>query len=154
MKKALKICSRCLVWKGVDCGWMDEAGYIEAWYFEWVYMWCELVNWILNANLDGVLLIQSVISQYAFEVLFRSQQYALMDNGCREYIFLTEFFMVHDADAMKLFMTVMGKTLQHVQVSGFFMTIWCLGSPQTGQTLTLTLWKMWRINSWYQQYAV
>ncbi|XP_045132398.1 vacuolar protein sorting-associated protein 52 homolog isoform X2 [Portunus trituberculatus] len=54
-------------------------------------------------------------TKYAFEVLFRSQQYALMDNGCREYIFLTEFFMVHDADAMKLYMTVMGKTLQHVQ---------------------------------------
>lgn len=39
-----------------------------------------------------------------------------MDNGCREYIFLSEFFMVRDADAMKLFTTVMGKTLQHVQV--------------------------------------
>lgn len=63
--------------------------------------------------------------QYAFEVLFRSQQYALMDNGCREYIFLSEFFMVHDADAMKLFMAVMGKTLQHVQVGGYvcFMSI-------------------------------
>ncbi|CAL4060629.1 unnamed protein product, partial [Meganyctiphanes norvegica] len=54
-------------------------------------------------------------ARYPFEVLFRSQQYALMDNGCREYIFLTEFFMVRDADAMKLFMSVMGKALQHVQ---------------------------------------
>ena len=48
-----------------------------------------------------------------------------MDNGCREYIFLTEFFMVRDADAMKLFMTVMGKTLQHVHVSaGVFVYKW------------------------------
>lgn len=54
-------------------------------------------------------------AKYPFEFLFRSQQYALMDNGCREYIFLTEFFMVRDADAMKLFMSVMGKTLQNVQ---------------------------------------
>ncbi|KAK4328680.1 hypothetical protein Pmani_000927 [Petrolisthes manimaculis] len=54
-------------------------------------------------------------AKYAFEVLFRSQQYALMDNGCREYIFLSEFFMVSDADALKLFMTVMGKSLQHIQ---------------------------------------
>lgn len=54
-------------------------------------------------------------AKYPFEVLFRSQQYVLMDNGCREYIFLTEFFMVRDSDAQKLFLTVMGKTLQHVQ---------------------------------------
>lgn len=60
-----------------------------------------------------------IFPQYAFEVLFRSQQYALMDNGCREYIFLTEFFMVRDSDALKLFMMVMGKTLQHVQVRCF-----------------------------------
>lgn len=73
----------------------------------------------INSNFDAD--IHSLFPQYAFEVLFRSQQYALMDNGCREYIFLSEFFMVHDADAMKLFMTVMGKTLQHVQVSSYVL---------------------------------
>lgn len=31
--------------------------------------------------------------------------------------------MVHDADAMKLFMTVMGKTLQHVQVSAILLLL-------------------------------
>ncbi|MCL4130164.1 UNVERIFIED_CONTAM: hypothetical protein GTU68_007377 [Idotea baltica] len=54
-------------------------------------------------------------TKYSFEVLFRSQQYALMDNGCREFIFITDFFMVKETDALKLFNTVFGKALQHVQ---------------------------------------
>ncbi|XP_074020854.1 vacuolar protein sorting-associated protein 52 homolog isoform X2 [Numenius arquata] len=49
--------------------------------------------------------------QYPFESLFRSQHYALLDNSCREYLFLCEFFMVTGPSAQDLFNAVMGKTL-------------------------------------------
>lgn len=49
--------------------------------------------------------------QYPFESLFRSQHYALLDNGCREYLFLCDFFMVAGPSAQDLFNAVMGKTL-------------------------------------------
>ena len=39
-----------------------------------------------------------------------------MDNCCREYIFITDFFMVQESDAQKLFNTVLGKSLSHIQV--------------------------------------
>ncbi|XP_076353469.1 vacuolar protein sorting 52 isoform X6 [Tachypleus tridentatus] len=58
--------------------------------------------------------------QYTFECLFRSQQYALVDNACREYLFLTEFFMVSGTGAQDLFHAVIGKTLtmfmKHIDV--------------------------------------
>lgn len=41
--------------------------------------------------------------QYHYEALFRSEQYALVDNACREYLFLTEFFKVRGAQAMDIF---------------------------------------------------
>lgn len=41
--------------------------------------------------------------QYHFEALFRSEEYALVDNACREYLFLTEFFKVRGAQAMDIF---------------------------------------------------
>lgn len=49
--------------------------------------------------------------QYTFEALFRSEQYALVDNACREYLFVTEFFMVRGTQAQDLFNQIMGKTL-------------------------------------------
>ncbi|KAK8756792.1 hypothetical protein V5799_000507 [Amblyomma americanum] len=49
--------------------------------------------------------------QYPFESLFRSQQYALLDNACREYLFVTEFFMVSGAAAQDLFNSIMNRTL-------------------------------------------
>ena len=49
--------------------------------------------------------------QYTFETLFRSLHFALMDNSCREYLFLTDFFMVSGTAALDLFNVVMGKTL-------------------------------------------
>ncbi|NXD46891.1 VPS52 protein, partial [Copsychus sechellarum] len=49
--------------------------------------------------------------RYPFESLFRSQHYALLDTSCREFSFLTEFFLVAGAAAQELFNAVMGKTL-------------------------------------------
>uniref|UniRef100_A0A670HQT0 Vacuolar protein sorting-associated protein 52 homolog n=1 Tax=Podarcis muralis TaxID=64176 RepID=A0A670HQT0_PODMU len=49
--------------------------------------------------------------QYPFESLFRSQHFALLDNSCREYLFLCDFFLVTGTPALDLFNAVMGKTL-------------------------------------------
>ncbi|PIO30285.1 hypothetical protein AB205_0074650 [Aquarana catesbeiana] len=39
------------------------------------------------------------------------RHYALLDNSCREYLFLSEFFLSNGLAAQELFNTVMGKTL-------------------------------------------
>ncbi|GLH15276.1 uncharacterized protein GBIM_19676 [Gryllus bimaculatus] len=49
--------------------------------------------------------------RYPFEALFRSEQYALVDNACREYLFVTEFFMVRGTQAQDLFDKILGRTL-------------------------------------------
>uniref|UniRef100_A0A2K6GW31 Vacuolar protein sorting-associated protein 52 homolog n=1 Tax=Propithecus coquereli TaxID=379532 RepID=A0A2K6GW31_PROCO len=49
--------------------------------------------------------------RYPFEALFRSQHYALLDNSCREYLFICEFFVVSGPAAHDLFHAVMGRTL-------------------------------------------
>lgn len=49
--------------------------------------------------------------RYPFEALFRSEQYALVDNACREYLFLTEFYLVRGSQAQDLFNQIMGKTM-------------------------------------------
>lgn len=51
------------------------------------------------------------VLQYPYETLFRSQHYALLDNGCREFLFLSDFFMVAGNSALDLFNSIMGKTL-------------------------------------------
>lgn len=53
--------------------------------------------------------------RFPFEALFRSQHYALLDSSCREFSFLTEFFLVSGAAAQELFNAVMGKTLSALQ---------------------------------------
>lgn len=55
--------------------------------------------------------------QYPFEALFRSQHYALLDNSCREYLFICEFFVVSGPAAHDLFHAVMGRTLTMTLVS-------------------------------------
>ena len=55
--------------------------------------------------------------QCPYEKLFRSEQYGLMENACREFIFLSEFFMVHGTNAQDLFGQVLGKTLALLTVS-------------------------------------
>uniref|UniRef100_A0A667Y3B1 Vacuolar protein sorting-associated protein 52 homolog n=1 Tax=Myripristis murdjan TaxID=586833 RepID=A0A667Y3B1_9TELE len=67
------------------------------------------------AELEGPILIphtaQRGDSRYPYETLFRSQHYALLDNGCREFLFLSDFFMVAGNSALDLFNCIMGKTL-------------------------------------------
>lgn len=53
--------------------------------------------------------------RYPFESLFRSQHFALLDTSCREFAFLTDFFLVAGAAAQELFDAVMGKTLAMFQ---------------------------------------
>ncbi|GLV37846.1 Vacuolar protein sorting 52 [Carabus blaptoides fortunei] len=50
-------------------------------------------------------------NRYAFEALFRSEQYALVDNACREYLFVSDFFMVRGQQALHLFNQILGKTI-------------------------------------------
>ena len=44
-----------------------------------------------------------------------SEQYALLENACREYVFLSEFFMVQGTAADELFHQVMDKSLVLLQ---------------------------------------
>ncbi|GFR04939.1 vacuolar protein sorting-associated protein 52 homolog [Trichonephila clavata] len=70
---------------------------------------------VLTTELESQIIVphsaQKNETKYTFESLFRSQQYALVDNACREYLFITEFFMVSGRSALELFTSVMGKTL-------------------------------------------
>ncbi|KAJ8966743.1 hypothetical protein NQ317_012675 [Molorchus minor] len=54
-------------------------------------------------------------NRYPFEALFRSIQYALVDNACREYLFVTEYFMVKGQPALDLFNKILGRTLSLLQ---------------------------------------
>uniref|UniRef100_A0A674BR74 Vacuolar protein sorting-associated protein 52 homolog n=1 Tax=Salmo trutta TaxID=8032 RepID=A0A674BR74_SALTR len=67
------------------------------------------------AELEGPILIPHTAQRgdcrYPYETLFRSQHYALLDNGCREFLFLSDFFMVAGNSVLDLFNSVMGKTL-------------------------------------------
>ncbi|XP_034181748.1 vacuolar protein sorting 52 [Osmia lignaria lignaria] len=68
---------------------------------------------VLNSQLEAPIIVPHTATKtrYHYEALFRSEQYALVDNACREYLFLTEFFKVRGAQAMDIFNQVMGKTL-------------------------------------------
>uniref|UniRef100_A0A1B0FPK8 Vacuolar protein sorting-associated protein 52 homolog n=1 Tax=Glossina morsitans morsitans TaxID=37546 RepID=A0A1B0FPK8_GLOMM len=68
---------------------------------------------ILNQQLEAPIIVPhaQLKNRYTFEALFRSEQYALVDNACREYLFVTEFFMVRSGQAQDLFNQIMGKTL-------------------------------------------
>ncbi|KAJ3609052.1 hypothetical protein NHX12_023579 [Muraenolepis orangiensis] len=67
------------------------------------------------AELEGPIIIphtaQRGDNRYPYESLFRSQHYALLDNGCREFLFLSDFFMVTGPSGLDLFNSIMGKTL-------------------------------------------
>uniref|UniRef100_A0A1B6C1U5 Vacuolar protein sorting-associated protein 52 homolog n=1 Tax=Clastoptera arizonana TaxID=38151 RepID=A0A1B6C1U5_9HEMI len=70
---------------------------------------------VLTSQLEAPIIIphsaQKIEPRYPFEALFRSEQYALVDNACREYLFICEFFMVRGAHALELFIRIVGKTL-------------------------------------------
>ena len=74
---------------------------------------------VLNQQLEAPIIVPhaQLKNRYTYEALFRSEQYALVDNACREYLFLTEFFMVRGAQAQELFNQIMGKTMTLLIVS-------------------------------------
>lgn len=49
-------------------------------------------------------------NKFPYESLFRSEQYALVDNACREYLFVCEFFMLKGQQALEAFNAIMLKT--------------------------------------------
>ncbi|XP_065647465.1 vacuolar protein sorting-associated protein 52 homolog isoform X3 [Hydra vulgaris] len=54
---------------------------------------------------------QKTDKRYSYECLFRSQHFALLDNVCREFLFLCDFFLVSGNQANELFISVMGKVV-------------------------------------------
>ncbi|XP_043280864.1 vacuolar protein sorting-associated protein 52 homolog [Venturia canescens] len=68
---------------------------------------------VLGSQLEAPIIVPHTASKtrYQYEALFRSEQYALVDNACREYLFLAEFFKVRGVQAMDIFNQVMGSTL-------------------------------------------
>ena len=80
--------------------------------------------------------------QYPYETLFRSQHYALLDNGCREFLFLSDFFMVAGNSALDLFNSIMGKTL-----SMFLVRTSCAERAARGDALSVNLYLFVRVPS-------
>ena len=54
---------------------------------------------------------QKTDQRYPYEMLFRSVQYALVDNACREFLFISEFFMLDTNTAQELFNNIFGKNM-------------------------------------------
>lgn len=74
---------------------------------------------VLNQQLEAPIIVPHAQQKirYPYESLFRSEQYALVDNACREYLFVTEFFIVRGPQAQELFNQIMGKTMALLIVS-------------------------------------
>lgn len=70
---------------------------------------------VLTTDLEGPIIVphasQKQETKHNFESLFRSLHFAIMDNCCREYLFLVDFFMVSGSSASDLFNAIMSKTL-------------------------------------------
>ena len=53
-------------------------------------------------------------------MLFRSVQYALVDNACREFLFISEFFMLDTNTAQELFNNIFGNSIKFlIQITSF-----------------------------------
>lgn len=71
---------------------------------------------VLDSQLEAPIIVphaaqKSDNNKYPYEALFRSAQYAVVDNACREYLFIMEFFTFREDPALELFDQIMGKTL-------------------------------------------
>ncbi|XP_069688435.1 vacuolar protein sorting-associated protein 52 homolog isoform X2 [Periplaneta americana] len=70
---------------------------------------------VLSAQLEAPVIVPHAAhkseQRFPYEALFRSEQYCLVDNACREYLFLAEFFIVQGPQALELFNQILGKTL-------------------------------------------
>ena len=76
---------------------------------------------VLDKLLEAPILIphsqQKMDSKYPYEVIFRSEQYCMLENAHREYTFVNEFFILTGAEGNEVFTQVMGKALGVVAVS-------------------------------------
>ena len=67
---------------------------------------------VLSTHLEAPIIVphaqQKNETKYPYEMLFRSEQFALVDNACREYLFVSDFFMVEGSNAQDLFNQIMG----------------------------------------------
>ncbi|CAF1010921.1 unnamed protein product [Rotaria sp. Silwood1] len=74
---------------------------------------------VLKQELEAPIMIphaqQKAETKYPYEYLFRSEQYALLDNCCREYLFLCDFFMLNNRSAPDFFMEIFEKTFKLIQ---------------------------------------
>uniref|UniRef100_A0A1I8J4F8 Vacuolar protein sorting-associated protein 52 homolog n=1 Tax=Macrostomum lignano TaxID=282301 RepID=A0A1I8J4F8_9PLAT len=81
---------------------------------------------VVGADLEAPIIIphaaQASDQKFTFESLFRSLHYALLDNSCREYLFLCDFFVLSGNQALNMFNLVMGKTLSlfHKALEAYF----------------------------------
>lgn len=70
---------------------------------------------VLSSDLEAPVIVPHAAAKnetrYSFETLFRSLHFALMDNCCREYLFICDFFIVSGTGAQSLFDAIFGKTL-------------------------------------------
>ena len=55
--------------------------------------------------------------QFPYESLFRSIHFALMENACRDYLFVVEFLSLTPSTAQDVFDTIFGKTLAYLLVT-------------------------------------
>lgn len=71
---------------------------------------------VLAQELEAPIIVphaqQKTEQKYPFEMLFRSIQYAMVDNACREYLFVSEFFILDSTSAQEIFNNIFGKTVQ------------------------------------------
>lgn len=70
---------------------------------------------VLTTDLEGPIIVphaaQKGEQKYPYESLFRSLHFALVDNGCREYLFVSDFFIVTGTAAQDFFNQIFGKTM-------------------------------------------
>lgn len=70
---------------------------------------------VLSSDLESPIIVphaaHKMDTKYPLEGIFRSHQFAVLDNGCREYFFLTEFFILNANQAKEHFNIVMSRSL-------------------------------------------
>ena len=70
---------------------------------------------VLSSELESPIIVphaaHKMDTKYPLEGIFRSHQFAVLDNGCREYFFLTEFFILNANQAKEHFNIVMSRSL-------------------------------------------
>jgi hypothetical protein len=70
---------------------------------------------VLSSDLEAPIIVphaaHKMETKYPLEGIFRSHQFAVLDNSCREYLFLTDFFILNPDQAMDHFNIVMSRSL-------------------------------------------